>query len=65
MYVGFDTRLFETKNIKIKVNQVRQAYSYGVETGLPFAALNSHGVIGPLIIISASRITMNSASIFA
>lgn len=40
------------------------SYSYGVETGLPLAALNSHGVIVPLIIMSASRITMYSASVF-
>jgi hypothetical protein len=37
----------------------------GVETGRPRSALYSHGVIGPLKIISASRITTNLASIFA
>jgi hypothetical protein len=37
----------------------------GVETSRPRSALNSDGVIGPLKIISASRITTNLATIFA
>lgn len=35
-----------------------------MEIARPLVALNSHGVIGPLIIMSASRITMYSASVF-
>lgn len=41
----------------------QSSYSYGVETGRPRSALNSHGVIGPLNIMSASSMTINSASV--
>ena len=44
-------------------NGYKLSYSYGVETGVPRTALNYHGVIGPLMIMSASRITIYYASV--
>lgn len=41
-----------------------KSYSFGADTGRPLSALNSHGVMGPFIIISESRITTYSASVF-